>query len=155
MLSLILDDEQTLREMHFQYEESPVISHPCQCDGWQEMAEHAHKLSQTQGKNFLPLMIGVFVDGFHPENFRPDEMVGVYWTLFNFPAKMLNCTRHRYPLALVPANCDINTVLKHAVVEPLKKLEQGLELHRARLGNIHLCGSLYALLGTQVLSFSQ
>jgi hypothetical protein len=152
IISLLLDDPALLRAMHFRFEDSPVISHPCNTQGWKEYEEYARRLGSQSGKGYLMLAPAVFIDGFRPNNSRPDvELNGIYFTLFNLPTRLLEkATRYRFPLALVPAGCDLRAVLQHVVVDPLRKLEQGMQLHRRRLGPIDVCGSLFALLGKSI-----
>jgi hypothetical protein len=154
ILSLILDVPGLVEKMHFLYQESPVITHPCNTDGWKEMADYATQLRRAEGKDYLLILPAVFVDGFKPNNFRPDQLIGVYFTLVNFPTDIMNSTAYRFPLAFVPAGADINVVIHHAVVKPLRKLEKGTRLSRTRLGDIYVCGSLFALIGIVMQNIS-
>jgi hypothetical protein len=120
----------------------------CNCDGWREFQDRCEDLNTSEGAVHLMLTPAVFVDEFTPHAFRPDKkLTGVYFTLFNFPSNLLNSTRYRYPLAMLPSGFSINKLLKCAVYLPLRVLEKGHILHRPRSGPIRVAGSLYALLG--------
>jgi hypothetical protein len=147
LIGCMLSDNLIYSQLHFAYEESDVIAHPCNTEGWRFYDAIRNELEDEQKLNYKLLCPVIFADEYEKTRFRHDKIYAIYMTLANLPTTLLNSTEHKYVLALVPHQFPITMAFQHAVVQPLQRLERGCAIQLHRHGLIWACGSLFMLSG--------
>lgn len=145
VLALMLRNDTLRASMVFEHQESDVIAHPCNTEGWRVFQQHRDRLSHAKGVLMQLLAIVVWLDGY--EQHKKHQLIAVWMTLANLPMQVLESTSHKYLLALLPSCTDLCDALNTIIVQPLQKLERGQVLGEGGSNGIPVCGSLFALLG--------
>jgi hypothetical protein len=116
LAGLMLTNQQLASSFVTSYVESDIISHPCHGEGWKIYEGYKIALEKRLGRKFELLTPIFFIDEYKKHRFRSGKVWGIYFTLGNLPAHLLNSTQYKYLLCLVPSTADLDLAVRQVIV---------------------------------------
>lgn len=101
----------------FNYTESDVISHPCNSASWKEYQAYTDQVDIANNCKHRLLMLRFFIDEYKQHRHRNNKVLGIYFSLANLPADLLQDTSFMYLLCLVPTKADMDNALEQVIVQ--------------------------------------
>lgn len=124
----LLEDPLIAPRLIFDYVESDVISHPCNSASWKEYQDYKDQVDIANNCVHRLLMLRFFIDEYKQHRHRNNKVLGIYFSLANLPADLLQDSAFMYLLCLVPTKADMDNALEQVIVRRARQLERGVRV---------------------------